>query len=57
MLDIKEIRKNLEYFKKQLLYRYNILDLDQIIVLDKENRKLINKKLETLPVSRFIFQN
>ena len=44
MLDIKEIRKNLDFFKKKLLFRYNGSDLDKIIILDKENRELIQKK-------------
>ena len=44
MLDIKEIRKNLEYFKKKLLFRHNSSDLDQVIILDKEYRGLIQKK-------------
>ena len=44
MLDIKEIRKNLDFFKKKLLFRYNVLDLNKILILDKENRELINKK-------------
>ena len=44
MLDIKEIRKNLNIFKKKLSVRNNIVDLDKLFLLDKENRELIQKK-------------
>ena len=47
MLDIKEIRKNLDFYKKKLSGRNNLIDLDKVISLDKENRELIQKK-ETL---------
>ena len=44
MLDIKEIRKNLNIFKKKLSVRNSIVDLDKLFLLDKENRELIQKK-------------
>ncbi len=47
MLDIKEIRKNLDFYRKKLSVRNNVIDLDKVILLDKENRELIQKK-ETL---------
>ena len=44
MLDIKEIRKNLIFYKNKLSARNNMTDLDKLIILDKENRELIQKK-------------
>jgi len=44
MLDIKEIRKNLDFYRKKLSARNNVIDLDKVILLDKENRELIQKK-------------
>ena len=44
MLDIKEIRKNLDFYRKKLSVRNNVVDLDKVILLDKENRELIQKK-------------
>ena len=44
MLDIKEIRKNLDFYRKKLSIRNNVVDLDKVILLDKENRELIQKK-------------
>ncbi len=44
MLDIKEIRKNLDFYRKKLSVRNNVIDLDKVILLDKENRELIQKK-------------
>tara|TARA_E500000331_G_scaffold347836_1_gene388562 strand:- start:42 stop:1301 length:1260 start_codon:yes stop_codon:yes gene_type:complete len=44
MLDLKEIRKKLDFFKKKLSSRNNLYDLDELINLDKINRELIQKK-------------
>ena len=44
MLDIKEIRKKLDFFKKKLSSRSGSYDLDKLILLDKKNRELIQKK-------------
>jgi seryl-tRNA synthetase len=44
MLDIKEIRKKLVFFKKKLSSRNDSYDLDKLILLDKNNRELIQKK-------------
>ena len=44
MHNIKELRENLEIFKKKLSYRnfeFNVKEFDD---LDKLNRKLINQK-------------
>ena len=43
-LDIKEIRKKLVFFKKKLSSRNDSYDLDKLILLDKNNRELIQKK-------------
>ncbi len=47
MIDLKEIRKNLEFFKKKLNQRNSQVDLNKIIEIDKQNREIIQKK-ETL---------
>jgi seryl-tRNA synthetase len=44
MHDIKEIRKNIETFSKNLLNRSSKVDLNLLITLDKKNRELIQKK-------------
>ncbi len=47
MHNIKDIRNNINNFKKLIKSRNVSLDLDQILNLDKDNRKLIQEK-ETL---------
>ena len=44
MHNIKDIRKNLDFYKKKIFERNNNFDFDQLILLDKENRSLINSK-------------
>ena len=44
MHDIKNIRQNFEEFKKIIKHRNVEDNLDQIILLDKTNRELIQKK-------------
>ena len=44
MHNIKEIRKNLVFFKKKILERNCKINLDDLIFLDKNNRELINEK-------------
>ncbi len=44
MHDIKFIRDNYEVFKNQISKRNNTVELDSILILDKENRKLIQEK-------------
>ena len=47
MHNIKDIRKDFNNFKNKLKNRNTETDLDSIIGLDQENRKLIQEK-ETL---------
>ena len=44
MHSIKEIRNNLVFFKKKISQRNSLINFDDLIVLDKENRKLIQEK-------------
>jgi seryl-tRNA synthetase len=44
MHNIKDIRKNLESFKKKISERNSSLDFDSLINLDQENRSLIQEK-------------
>ena len=44
MHSIKDIRNNFDNFKNIIESRNVSIDLDQIIDLDKNNRKLIQKK-------------
>jgi len=44
MHNIKEIRKNLEFFKNKISERNSIINFDNLIILDKENRELIQQK-------------
>ena len=40
MHNIKDIRKNLDFFKKKLADRNSLVDLEEVIKLDEENRNL-----------------
>ena len=44
MHNIKDIRKDVEAFKSSLKKRFIEIDLDKILLLDEDNRKLIQKK-------------
>ena len=44
MHNIKEIRKDLDFFKKKISERNSIVDFDNLIALDKVNRDLIHQK-------------
>ena len=44
MHNIKDIRENFNQFKKNLLKRNIQVNFEEIINLDKDNRKLIQKK-------------
>ena len=44
MHNIKEIRKDLVFFKKKIAERNSRINLDDLITLDKENRELIQDK-------------
>ena len=46
MHNIKDIRKNLEFFKKKISERNCQINFDNLIDLDKDNRKLIQQKEE-----------
>ena len=44
MHNLKQIREDLEYFKKSLSHRNSEVNYDQILDLDKKNRQLIQEK-------------
>ena len=44
MHNIKNIRQNFDEFKKKILERNINIELEKIILLDRENRELIQKK-------------
>ena len=44
MHNIKEIRQDLDFFKKKILERNSSVNLDELISLDKDNRELIHQK-------------
>ncbi|MDC0426895.1 serine--tRNA ligase [Pelagibacteraceae bacterium] len=44
MHNIKDIRKNLEFYKKKISERNSSIDFDELIKLDENNRVLIQKK-------------
>ena len=44
MHSIKEIRKDLDFFKKKISERNTSINFDDLINLDKNNRELIQKK-------------
>ena len=44
MHNLKQIRENLEHFKKSLSHRNSEVNYDQILDLDKKNRQLIQEK-------------
>ena len=55
MHNIKNIRANFENFKNKLKNRNVNIDLNNIIILDKKNRELIQNK-ETLEKEKKIYQ-
>jgi len=44
MHNIKEIRKDLDFFKKKISERNSYINFDELITQDKENRELIQQK-------------
>ena len=44
MHNIKDIRKDLEFFKKKISERNSTINFDDLIILDKDNRELIQQK-------------
>ena len=55
MHNIKEIKNNLDSFKDSMKKRFLDLDVNNILELDKKNRKLIQEK-ENLEREKKIFQ-
>ena len=49
MHNIKDIRKNLEIYKKKISERNSSVNFDSLIKFDKENRDLIQKKEKLIP--------
>ena len=56
MHDIKYIRDNFDNFKKKISNRNNTTKIDDILNLDKKNRRLIQEK-ETFEKQKKIFRN
>ena len=56
MHNIKDLRTNLDNFKKSISGRNSEIDFEKIINLDKENRSLIQEK-EKFEMEKKIFQN
>ena len=56
MHNLKDIRKNKDFFKKKFSERNTEINIDSILDLDKENRDLISKK-ENLEQEKKLFQN
>ena len=54
MHNIKDIRKNLEIYKKKIPERNSSINFDLIIKLDEENRNLIQKKEKMEQEKKFI---
>jgi seryl-tRNA synthetase len=44
MHNIKEIRKNLDFFKKKISERNSSINFDDLIIIDKDNRELSQQK-------------
>ena len=44
MHNIKDIRKDLDFFKKKISERNSLINFDDLILFDKENRELIQQK-------------
>ena len=44
MHNIKDIRKDIDFYKKKLSDRNYVLDAENLILIDKQNRELIQKK-------------
>ena len=44
MHNLKDIRKNIDIFKRKIKERNSLVDFDHLLNLDKENRNLIQKK-------------
>ena len=54
MHNIKEIRKNLDFFKKKISERNSPINFNDLIILDKNNRELIQKKEKKEQEKKFL---
>jgi len=54
MHNIKDIRKNLDFFKKKISERNSIINFEDLIVFDKNNRELIQKKEKKEQEKKFL---
>ena len=54
MHNIKEIRKNLDFFKKKISERNSSINLNDLIILDKNNRELIQQKEKKEQEKKFL---
>jgi len=54
MHNIKEIRKDLDFFKKKILERNSVINFDDLISLDKDNRELIQQKEKKEQEKKFL---
>ena len=57
MHNIKEIRNDIETFKKALNKRFLDIDVDKILSLDENNREYIQQKRGCLKKKKKIFQS
>ena len=44
MHNIKDVRKNLNFYKKKISERNTFINFDELIKLDEDNRQIIQKK-------------
>ena len=56
MHNIKDIRNNINFFKDSLKKRFLNIDVNNILNLDEQNRKIIQKK-ESLESEKKLFSN
>ena len=56
MHNLKDLRSNFDDFKKKIATRNIKIDLDEILLLDEKNRKLIQEK-ELLEKEKKIFRS
>ena len=54
MHNLKDIRKNLENFKKKIIDRNSKIDFEKLISLDKKNREIITKKEKLEQEKKFL---
>ena len=54
MHNIKEIRKDLDFFKKKISERNSSINLNDLIILDVNNRELIQQKEKKEQEKKFL---